>query len=100
MEDPEPVQRVNDDGLDADEVVFVVCAAGGRGAVVYGAAWGRVDFGSGVGHFGCVGIEFGNCLGYVIWVEGAGVVGEHSAGGGDSDAWGVMLVNGEKSRRG
>ena len=86
VEDPEPVQRVNDDGLDADEVVFVVGAAGGRGAVIYSAAGGRVDFGSGVGHFGCVRVEFGNCVGYVVWVKGAGVVGENSAGGGDGDA--------------
>ena len=39
IEDPEPVQRINDHGLDADEVVFVIGAAGGCGAVVYGAAW-------------------------------------------------------------
>ena len=86
--------------MDADEVIFVVYAAGGGGAVVYGAAGGRVDFGGGVEHFRCIGIEFGNCVGYVIWVQGAGVVGEHPAGGGDSDAWGVMLANGKESRRG
>ena len=54
--------------------------------MVYSAAGWCVDFGGRVRHFGCVGIEFGNCVGYVVWVEGAGVVGEHSAGGGEGDA--------------
>lgn len=67
-------------------------AAGGRGAVVDGAAGGIVELEGRVGHFCVIGEQLGDgVFGVgarvgVADVEARGIVGEFAAGGGDGDA--------------
>ena len=64
---------VEDDALDANEVVLVVCACWWGGRVVDGSVWWIVDFYAWVRCFGAIGGEL--CYGMSVVGACVGIVG-------------------------
>lgn len=75
------MKRIDDDRLDAYEVVLIIGTCCGRGAVIDGTTWWAVDLSRWVRDFGVVGFQFGDGVGDVVWVQRAGIVGEFAAPG-------------------